>query len=105
MEITFKSFNSQIIKLFIEHRLMPLVSSLGLEGFSGVGLPANKRLYTMNKSPHVFSKAKEQFALKTFIYIVRIPTQRNALFKFSKFERLLKNNLVTGLSLQIKIGV
>lgn len=102
MQVIFKSFNSNIILLFIEKRLKPLLKLLGVSGLSIINLPTQKKKYTMNRSPHVFSKSKEQFELKYYTKLVNIPLKKGSVVNFVKFEKLLMSNIVNGLSIKVK---
>ena len=57
----------------------------------------------MNRSPHVFSKSKESFELRTFSKLITISFNKDSLISILKFEKLLAKNVVNGLSVQIKI--
>ena len=102
MRVILKSFNSRTASLFVSRRIKPIAEKLGFEKFSVVNLPTRKKIYTMNKSPHVFSKSKESFELKTFTKLITF-SFRGSLFNLLKLEKLLTKNLVNGLSIQIKI--
>ena len=103
MQIILKSFNSRIVALFVENRIKPLADKLNLKILSVVNLPTRKKIYTMNRSPHVFSKSKESFELKTFSKLIRISFNGGSLIYILKLEKLLTKNLVNGLSIQIKV--
>ena len=50
----------------------------------------------------MFSKSKEQFELLTYTHLVRIPLKNNTRLSLTKLEQVLVNNVVTGLSIDIK---
>jgi len=56
----------------------------------------------MNRSPHVFSKSKEQFELKYYTKLVNIPSKKGSVVNFVKLEKLLMSNIVNGLSIKVK---
>jgi len=103
MQIILKSFNSSIISLFTDTRIKPIAEKLNLSVSSIVNLPTRKKIYTMNRSPHVFSKSKESFELRTFSKLITISFNKDSLISILKFEKLLAKNIVNGLSVQIKI--
>lgn len=103
MQIILKSFNSSIISLFTDTRIKPIAEKLNLSVSSIVNLPTRKKIYTMNRSPHVFSKSKESFELRTFSKLITISFNKDSLISILKFEKLLAKNVVNGLSVQIKI--
>jgi len=102
MQITLKSFNIEIISLFLETRIKPILKKLGLS-FSVISLPTVKKIYTMNKSPHVFSKSKESFEFKTFSKLIIISSKNSSKIELFKFERLINKNIVNGLNITFKV--
>ena len=83
-------------------RVQPIADKLGLEISSVVNLPIRKKIYTMNRSPHVFSKSKESFELRTFSKVVKFSKNTGSIVNLLKFEKLITTNLVSGLSFSIK---
>jgi len=102
MQIILTSFNSSILSLFISTRIIPIASKLGFNIASIVNLPTRKKIYTMNRSPHVFSKSKESFELRSFSKIVDISLSKTSIINILKFEKLISINLVNGLSISVK---
>jgi small subunit ribosomal protein S10 len=102
MRLVFKSFNPHIILLFLEQRVFPLLRILNLTSKTSISMPVRTQRITVNKSPHVFSKSKEQFELKEYSRILILPKKFNLVSNLIKFESILKNNCVNGLSIEIK---
>jgi small subunit ribosomal protein S10 len=102
LSIVLKSFNNQIILLFIKKTLNPLFKNFGISGFKSIPMPVVKKKITLNKSPHVFSKSKEQFELCVYSRLISVPCKLNTKNVLIKVIQILKLNLITGLSIEIK---
>jgi len=102
VQIILKSFNNQIILLFISKILNPLFIHIGLTGFKIIQMPVVKKKITLNKSPHVFSKSKEQFELCVYSRLVTVPKKFNTKNILIKASQIIKLNITTGLSIEIK---
>ena len=101
LRLIIKSFNSQIISLFLHKRLSPLIKSLGLVSLESVPLPSKRKTFTFNKSPHVFSKSKEQYELVEFSRLLFFKPGKNSDICLLRFETILKKNIPVGLSIKI----
>ena len=82
--------------------LRPLIKQFNIVGLKSFSMPTKRKKITLNKSPHVFSKSKEQFELLTYTHLVRIPLKKNTRLSLTKLEQVLVNNVTTGLSIDIK---
>ena len=101
MVIKFKSYNYQIIKLFLIRIVWPLVSYLNLFCNKPINLPLKKVRFTVKRSYHVTSKSKEHFAIHTYRVNLKIPLVLNQISKLKFFITYLSLNLKSGLSLKI----
>lgn len=104
MQIIITSFNPAILSLYVSTRIQPIAEKLGLNVSSVVNLPVRKKIYTMNRSPHVFSKSKESFELRTFSKVIEFSKNTGSIVNILKFEKLITSNLVSGLSFSIKFN-
>jgi len=102
LRLVIKSFNIQVISLFVTKKIIPLTKILNVKILENIVLPSKKKKITINKSPHIFSKSKEQFELFEFSRIFLLPTSKNSKLNLINFEKVLKENIPVGLSIKFE---
>jgi len=100
--IKLQSYNSRLINNYIKFlKKEASLFNIVLEG--PVFLPKNTKRFTVIRSPHVFSKSKEQFELKVFKYLLKVNISKNSKLNFKFFQKFLINNIISGIGLKITI--
>ena len=70
-----------------------------IQKYDIIKLPSKKKLYTVLKSPHVYKKARNQFELKKYQYVIKLKlniTKENKHLLFFLLNIIkLTNNFVT----------
>ena len=71
----------------------------GARTFGPVPLPTRRTVYTVNRSPHVDKKSREQFEIRTHKRVLDIvdPTPQTV-------DALMKLDLASGVDVEIKLG-
>jgi len=95
-----------VVKLFsyepslIENAVFVIRNGLGGTGVfvrGPIPMPTRRKVFTVNRSPHVDKKSREHFQIKTHIRIMELMNCNNAVI-----ERLLKVVLPTGVEIKIR---
>jgi small subunit ribosomal protein S10 len=96
IRIRLKSFDHTVL----DDATRELVSTAGRTGAEVVGpvpLPMDKSRYTVNRSPHIDKKSREQFEIRTHKRLVIIyPTPQTV-------DALMKLDLPAGVEVEIKL--
>ena len=96
MVIILKSFNKNLLNFFINSILLPHLSF----SIKVIPLPSTSKKWTVLKSPHVNSKAKEQFEMITHRRLLKLSgIKKSELIYFTNF---IKINLIPGIALKSK---
>jgi len=99
MILVLKSFNKNLLNFFINSILVPN-SSFNIKV---IPLPSTSKKWTVLKSPHVNSKAKEQFEMITHRMLLKLSgIKKSELIYFTNF---LKINLIPGIALKSKYSL
>jgi small subunit ribosomal protein S10 len=96
MYITIKSFNYKLLDFY----LGKIKKNKMFNKLKVVYLPSKIKKWSVLKSPHVNSKSKEQFEMLVHSrgLVLKNFTKSEILY----FENILRNNLLSGISLKIK---
>jgi len=96
--IWLESFNFKLLDFY----LSLIKKKAKNKGFfvKSVLLPTKSKKWSVIKSPHVHSKSKEQFELRTHVRLLVI--RLNNIDKLFYFENWLKLNSVSGVSLKFQ---
>ncbi len=103
MKVTIRGFNKQILSLFLKKKFYPILEQLKLTS-SVIGNSTYKNKYTVNKSPHVFKKSKEQFELTQYKETLLVSTQNASLTELIHFEYILKKNVTNGIGISFSFN-
>ena len=96
MILILKSFNKNSLNFFINSILLPNLNF----NIKVIPLPSTSKKWTVLKSPHVNSKAKEQFEMVTHKRLIKLSgIKKSELIYFNNF---LKINLIPGISFKNK---
>ena len=97
IRIKLKSYDHNLIDKSSE-RIVKTVKSTGAVVSGPIPLPTKKTIYTVNRSPHVDKKSREQFEIRTHKRVVDIlePTPQTV-------DALMKLNLSAGVDVEIKL--
>jgi small subunit ribosomal protein S10 len=97
MVLILKSFNKNVLNFFINS----IISSFrfGPE-IKIVRLPSVSKRWTVIKSPHVNSKSKEQFEMKTHRCLLKLSNLRKS--ELIYFQNYLKINLIPGIAVKVQ---
>jgi small subunit ribosomal protein S10 len=96
MVLVLKSFNKNLLNFFINSILLPNLSF----SVKVIFLPSRSKKWTVLKSPHVNSKAKEQFEMVTHSRLLKLSgIKKSELVYFINF---LKINIIPGISVKNK---
>jgi len=96
IRLVFKSFDHRQLDIAVKS----IVNSVGITGARVCGpipIPTRIERFTVNRSPHVNKKSREQFEIRTQCRLIDIhePTQQTV-------EVLMKLDLPAGVDVQIK---
>ena len=96
IRIKLKSFDHNLIDKSAE-KIIKTVKSTGAIVSGPIPLPTKRSLYTVNRSPHVDKKSREQFEIRVHKRLVDIlePTQQT-------LDALMKLDLSPGVDVEIK---
>lgn len=100
LSINLKSFNHTHLNVSIK-KIRKILRSLKIIKARSLFIPTLLKRYTVERSPHIDKKSREQFELKR--YKAQIIVSLNNSLKTSIFLYLLKNSLFPGVELQISI--
>ncbi|MDR0449285.1 MAG: 30S ribosomal protein S10 [Rickettsiales bacterium] len=97
IRITLSAFDHRILVSSVDE-IVKTAKRTGAEVAGPVSLPTNIKKFTINRSPHVDKKSREQFEIrnhKRVIYIVN-PTPQTV-------DALMKLDLASGVDVKIKL--
>jgi small subunit ribosomal protein S10 len=97
IRIKLKSFDHNLIDKSAE-KIIKTVKSTGAVVCGPIPLPTKRSVYTVNRSPHVDKKSREQFEMRTHKRLLDImePTPET-------MDSLMKLNLAAGVDVEIKL--
>jgi small subunit ribosomal protein S10 len=96
IKIRLKSFDSKLINQSAQE-IVSTVKRTGAETSGPIPMPRNIKKYTVNKSPHVYKKAREQFEVRVYKCIIIISPSAQTV------EALRKLDLAAGVDVDIKL--
>jgi len=97
IRIRLKSFDHALIDNSTEDIVKTAVET-GAEVVGPIPLPTKRRVITVNKSPHVDKKSREQFEIKTHKRLIEIYNS-----KPQTIDALTKLDLPAGVDIEIKL--
>ena len=97
IRIKLKSYDHMLVDKSAE-KIVKTVKSTGAVINGPIPLPANKRIYTVLRSPHVNKKAREQFELSSFKRLLDIYSSSS-----KTIDALMKLELPSGVEVEIKV--
>ena len=95
--IRLKAFDHELLDKATKE-IVNTVSRTGAEVTGPVPMPKTIRRFTVNRSPHIDKKSREQFEIRTYkrLIIIGYPTPQTV-------EALMKVDLAAGVGVDIKI--
>ncbi len=97
IRIRLKSFDHALIDRSTEDIVRTAMNS-GAEVIGPIPLPTRRSLITVNRSPHIDKKSREQFELKTHKRLIEIYNS-----KPQTIDALTKLDLPAGVDIEIKV--
>ena len=97
IRIKLKSYDHNLIDKSGE-RIVKTVKQTGAVVSGPIPLPTRKTIYTVNRSPHVNKKSREQFQLCTYKRLVDIYSS-----SAKTVDALMKLELPSGVDVEIKV--
>ena len=98
IRIKLKSYDHSLVDRSTE-KIVKTVKSTGAEVIGPIPLPTEKVIITVNRSPHVNKKAREQFQVCSYKRLIDIITKGGA----KTVEALMKMELPSGVDVEIKV--
>jgi small subunit ribosomal protein S10 len=96
IRIRLKAFDHKVIDQ-AAREIMSTVKRTGADFSGPVPIPTHIRKYTVNRSPHIDKKSREQFEMRTHKRLIVIyPTPQT-------IDALMKLELAAGVSVEIKL--
>lgn len=96
IRIKLKSYDHNLVDKSAE-KIVKTVKNTGAFVSGPVPLPTQKRIYTVNRSPHVNNNSKEQFQLCTYKRLIDILSSNS-----KTIDALMKLELPSGVEVEIK---
>lgn len=96
IRIKLKSYDHNLVDKSAE-KIVKTVKTTGAVVSGPVPLPTHKRIYTINRSPHVNNNSKEQFQLCTYKRLLDIYSSTS-----KTIDALMKLELPSGVEVEIK---
>ncbi len=95
--IRLKAFNYELLDKATKE-IVNTVNRTGAEINGPIPLPRRIRRFTVNRSPHIDKKSREQFEIRTYkrLIIIRFPTSQTV-------DALMKVDLAAGVGVEIKL--
>jgi small subunit ribosomal protein S10 len=95
--IRLKAFDHELLDKATKE-IVATVNRTGAEISGPIPLPRRIRRFTVNRSPHIDKKSREQFEIRTYMRLVIIsyPTPQTV-------EALMKVDLAAGVGVEIKL--
>ncbi len=97
IRIRLKSFDHALIDRSTED-IVKTAMETGAEVVGPIPLPTKRSIFTVNRSPHVDKKSREQFELKTHKRLIEIYNS-----KPQTIDALTKLDLPAGVDIEIKV--
>lgn len=97
IRIKLKSYDHNLIDRSAE-RIIRTVKQTGAVISGPIPLPVEKQIYTVNRSPHVDKKSREQFESRTYKRLIDILNSNN-----KTIDSLMKLELPAGVDVEIKV--
>jgi small subunit ribosomal protein S10 len=97
IRIRLKSFDHALIDRSTED-IVKTAMQTGAEVVGPIPLPTKRSVFTVNRSPHVDKKSREQFELKTHKRLIEIYNS-----KPQTIDALTKLDLPAGVDIEIKV--
>lgn len=98
-QLYFKSFKKDILYLKTQTLLDTCRSLLNITKVTLISLPTKIKKITVNASPHIDKKAREQFEMRTHSYSVEISCKNSD--AINKVLEELKNKSLVGLNIKV----
>jgi small subunit ribosomal protein S10 len=98
--IYLRSYNNKSINSTVK-LIDYFLSNLMFRRKSIINLPLIIKKYTVNRSPHVFSKSKEQFELRTWRKVI-ILDNKSSIFYVKNLNKFLVKFIKTDVNIKIK---
>ena len=96
IHIKLKSFDHKLLDQAARD-IINAVKATGADVCGPIPLPTNKEIFTVNRSPHVNKKSREQFEIRTQKRLIKIK------FPMSKtIDALMKVDLAAGVEAEMK---
>ncbi len=96
IRIKLKSYDHNLVDKSAE-KIVKTVKNTGAFVSGPVPLPTHKKIFTINRSPHVNSNSKEQFQLCTYKRLIDILSSNS-----KTVDALMKLELPSGVEVEIK---
>ncbi|MFN8285581.1 MAG: 30S ribosomal protein S10 [Chitinophagales bacterium] len=96
IRIKLKSYDHNLVDKSAE-KIVKTVKNTGAFVSGPVPLPTQKKIYTVNRSPHVNNNSKEQFQLCTYKRLIDILSSNS-----KTIDALMKLELPSGVEVEIK---
>lgn len=95
--IRLKAFNYELLDKATKE-IVSTVNRTGAEINGPIPLPRRIKRFTVNRSPHIDKKSREQFEIRTYkrLIIIRFPTSQTV-------DALMKVDLAAGVGVEIKL--
>ena len=101
MVIIIKSFNKSLINDFCSN-LVGQAKGFDIVLKGMVSMPKKQKVFTVLKSPHVHSKAKDQFRITIYKRLFKLPLFFISKAKIIKFRSFIVENLPVGISVKFR---
>ncbi|RYE19469.1 MAG: 30S ribosomal protein S10 [Sphingobacteriaceae bacterium] len=96
MEIIFTAYDHKILDQAV-HKIIEIANRTGADTNGPIPLPRSIERFTVNRSPHIDKKSREQFEIRTHTRVLIIlPTQQT-------LDNLMKTDLPAGVEVKIKL--
>lgn len=96
IRIKLKSYDHNLVDKSAE-KIVKTVKNTGAFVSGPVPLPTQKKIYTINRSPHVNNNSKEQFQMCTYKRLIDILSSNS-----KTIDALMKLELPSGVEVEIK---
>lgn len=97
IRIILRSFDHRLIDMSLKN-LIEMVKSTEADIIGPIPLPCKKKIYTIQRSPHVNKKSREQFELRTHKRMIDIKlSSKEAIKKLSDIK------LPAGVDIEVKV--
>lgn len=97
LNLLLKSFDSRLLERAVKE-ILKVISMFSAQAKGPIPLPYKKRKYTVNRSPHIDKKSREQFEITLYKRLIILLNCSPQLMK-----ALVEMNLPAGIDIKLKV--